>query len=61
MPELPDVVVYLEALEQRILGKPIEDVRLQSPFVLRTVEPPIQAIVGRRVIGLRRLGKRLDP
>jgi len=59
MPELPDVVVYLEALEQRILGKPIEGVRIQSPFVLRTVEPPIQAIVGRRVIGLRRLGKRL--
>jgi formamidopyrimidine-DNA glycosylase len=59
MPELPDVVVYLEALAQRILGKPIEGVRIQSPFVLRTVEPPIQAIVGRRVIGLRRLGKRL--
>ena len=59
MPELPDVVVYLEALEQRILGEPVEGVRIQSPFVLRTVEPPIQAIVGRRVIGLRRLGKRL--
>jgi formamidopyrimidine-DNA glycosylase len=59
LPELPDVVVYLEALERRILGQPIEAIRVQSPFVLRTVEPPIQAAVGRRVIGLRRLGKRL--
>ena len=59
MPELPDVVVYLEALEQRILGRAIEAIRIQSPFVLRTVEPPIQAVVGRRVIALRRMGKRL--
>ncbi len=59
MPELPDVVVYLEALGRRILGEPIEDIRLQSPFVLRTVEPPLAAAIGRRVVGLRRLGKRL--
>src|SRR2546425_12658584 len=59
MPELPDVVVYLEALEQRILGEPIEAIRIQSPSVLRTVEPPIQTVVGRRVISLRRMGKRL--
>jgi formamidopyrimidine-DNA glycosylase len=59
MPELPDVVVYLEALEPRVLGKPIDGIRILSPFVLRTVEPPIHAVVGRRVIGLRRMGKRL--
>ncbi|HEY8258785.1 MAG TPA: DNA-formamidopyrimidine glycosylase family protein [Gemmatimonadales bacterium] len=59
MPELPDVVVYLEALEPRILGQPIEAIRVQSPFVLRTVEPPIAEAVGRRVIALRRIGKRL--
>jgi formamidopyrimidine-DNA glycosylase len=59
MPELPDVVVYLEALEQRILGQPIEAIRILSPFVLRTVEPPIEVVVGRRVIGLHRMGKRL--
>jgi formamidopyrimidine-DNA glycosylase len=59
MPELPDVVVYLEALERRVLGQPIEAIRIQSPFVLRTVEPPVEAVVGRRVIALRRMGKRL--
>lgn len=59
MPELPDVVVYLEALERRILGKPLETVRVQSPFVLRTVEPPLSSVFGRRVTALSRLGKRL--
>ncbi|MEO7986515.1 MAG: DNA-formamidopyrimidine glycosylase family protein [Gemmatimonadales bacterium] len=59
MPELPDVVVYLEALERRILGKPLENVRVQSPFVLRTVEPPLTTVLGRPVTGLSRLGKRL--
>ena len=59
MPELPDVVVYLEALEPRVLGQPIDGIRILSPFVLRTVEPPIHAVIGRRVIGLRRMGKRL--
>jgi formamidopyrimidine-DNA glycosylase len=59
MPELPDVVVYLEALERRILGQPLEAVRLASPFVLRSVEPPPEDLIGRRVTGLRRLGKRL--
>ncbi|MBA3318472.1 MAG: formamidopyrimidine-DNA glycosylase [Gemmatimonadales bacterium] len=59
MPELPDVVVYLEALERRILGRPLERVRLASPFVLRTVDPPVTALAGRRVLGLRRMGKRL--
>ena len=59
MPELPDVVVYIEALERRILGQPLERVRIVSPFVLRSVEPPIGEAEGRRVIGLRRLGKRI--
>lgn len=59
MPELPDIVVYLEALAPRILDQPLEAVRLSSPFVLRTVDPPITMCVGRRVRELRRLGKRL--
>ena len=59
MPELPDIVVYLEALERRILGQPLERVRIVSPFVLRSVDPPIAAAEGRRVVGLRRLGKRI--
>ncbi|HET7241332.1 MAG TPA: DNA-formamidopyrimidine glycosylase family protein [Gemmatimonadales bacterium] len=59
MPELPDVVVYLEALERRILDQPLEAIRLISPFVLRSVDPPVADIVGRRVTWLRRMGKRL--
>ncbi len=59
MPELPDVVVYLEALERRIVGRRLAAVRLASPFVLRTVDPPISALAGRRVLELRRMGKRL--
>jgi formamidopyrimidine-DNA glycosylase len=59
MPELPDIVVYLEALERRILGQPLEAIRLISPFVLRSVEPPVSDIVGRRITGLSRMGKRL--
>jgi formamidopyrimidine-DNA glycosylase len=59
MPELPDITVYLEALERRILGHPLERIRLVSPFLLRTVEPPIASVEGRAVCGLRRLGKRI--
>jgi len=59
MPELPDVVVYLEALESRIVGRVLERIRLFSPFVLRSVDPPIAEASGRRVVGLRRMGKRL--
>jgi formamidopyrimidine-DNA glycosylase len=59
MPELPDIVVYLEALQRRILGQPLQALRLTSPFVLRSVEPPVVDIVGRRVVALSRLGKRL--
>src|SRR5213595_1432494 len=59
MPELPDIAAYLTALKLRIIGKPIEHVRLASPFLLRTVEPPIVTIEGRRVRELRRIGKRI--
>src|ERR1700688_4485350 len=59
MPELPDIVVYLDCLKPRILGQRLERVRLANPFLLRTVEPPLQEIEGRAVIGLRRLGKRI--
>lgn len=59
MPELPDVEVYLEALRPRIAGQPLEQVRLSSPFLLRTVEPPLESFLGRRVEDLRRLGKRI--
>src|SRR5215510_14785437 len=59
MPELPDVLLYIEALKTRILDQPLEHVRLASPFVVRSVAPPISAIHGRRVRGLRRLGKQI--
>ncbi len=59
MPEFPDVELYLECLAPRILGRPLRAVRLVSPFLLRTVDPPLGAVVGRDVVGLRRLGKRL--
>ena len=59
MPELPDVTVYVEALAARILGRPLEQVRIGSPFVLRSVDPPITEAAGRRVSGVRRLGKRV--
>ena len=59
MPELPDVTVYCEALEERIGGEVLERVRLSSPFLLRTAVPPIGEAEGRRVAGVRRLGKRI--
>jgi formamidopyrimidine-DNA glycosylase len=59
MPELPDIVLYIEALEARILGRKLERVRLASPFLLRTVSPPPSALEGRAVLQLRRLGKRI--
>ena len=59
MPELPDITVYLEALQARIAGARLERVRLASPFVLRSVDPPISEAHGRAVAGLRRLGKRI--
>ena len=59
MPELPDIVVYLEALERRVLGAPLERLRLGSPFVLRSVDPPLSLVEGRVVRSLERLGKRI--
>jgi formamidopyrimidine-DNA glycosylase len=59
MPELPDIVVYIEALERRVRGRTLDDVRLRSPFLLRTVDPPLDAARGRVVTGLRRMGKRI--
>jgi len=59
LPELPDVTVYLDALAPRVLGQRLERVRIASTFLLRSVEPPVSAVEGRRVTGLRRLGKRL--
>ena len=59
MPELPDIVVYIEALEKRILGKRLDHVRIASPFLLRTVVPPVGDAEGKTVVRLRRLGKRI--
>jgi formamidopyrimidine-DNA glycosylase len=59
MPELPDIVVYTEALERRIQGVILEHIRLKSMFLVRSVEPPVSILAGRRVIGLRRLGKQI--
>jgi formamidopyrimidine-DNA glycosylase len=59
MPELPDIAAYITALEARILGQPLERVRLASVFLLRTVDPPLSSVEGRTVVGLRRIGKRI--
>lgn len=59
MPELPDITVYIDALEKRILGQQLERVRLASPFLLRTVEPPLRMAEGKMVRELRRVGKRI--
>ena len=59
MPELPDIVIYLEQLQTRILNEPIDSIRLLNPFVLRSVTPPLEQAVGKKVVALRRLGKRI--
>ena len=59
MPELPDITVYLEALEVRVVGQRIETVRVTSPFVVRTFDPPLGSIAGKHVRKLHRLGKRI--
>ena len=59
MPELPDIAAYITALEARIVGQPLEHVRLASVFLLRTVEPALASVEGRTVVGLRRIGKRI--
>jgi formamidopyrimidine-DNA glycosylase len=59
MPELPDITVYIEALEQRILGHTLMQAQIASPFLLRTVEPPVEACIGQNVSAIRRVGKRI--
>ncbi|HLK32271.1 MAG TPA: DNA-formamidopyrimidine glycosylase family protein [Terriglobales bacterium] len=59
MPELPDIAAYISALESRILGQPIQQIRLASPFLLRTAQPPLTEADGRKVRALRRIGKRI--
>jgi formamidopyrimidine-DNA glycosylase len=59
MPELPDIVVYIEALEQRVSGRVLERVRIAGPFVLRTAVPPIDSVQGHKITELRRVGKRI--
>ena len=59
MPELPDIAAYISALEPRIVGQPVERVRLASPFLLRTAQPLLTSVEGRRVRELRRIGKRI--
>lgn len=59
MPELPDITVYIEALERRLLGARLESTRITHPFLLRTFDPPISALYGRKVVGFRRVGKRI--
>src|SRR5438132_9122809 len=59
MPELPDVTVYIEALDARVLGKRLERVKLMNPFILRTAVPPVSSAEGKRVSEIRRIGKRI--
>lgn len=59
MPELPDIAIYLDALDSRIVGERLENVRVTSPFLVRTFDPPLEETFGRTVRGLRRLGKRI--
>ncbi len=59
MPELPDIAIYLEALERRVLGRVLQRVRIAGPFLLRTANPPVDSLQGQNVTELRRIGKRL--
>lgn len=59
MPELPDIVVYVEALQNRIVGHTLEKIRVAKPFLVRTVDPPLSALEGRRAESVRRVGKRI--
>jgi formamidopyrimidine-DNA glycosylase len=59
MPELPDVAVYIECLQPRILGQPLETIRVASPFLVRSFQPALQEAHGKKVLGLQRLGKRI--
>jgi len=59
MPELPDVTIYVEALQARVAGRVLRSLQIASPFLLRTVEPPVESVLGKRVLEVRRLGKRV--
>jgi formamidopyrimidine-DNA glycosylase len=59
MPELPDITAYLSALQPRIVGQPLNQLRIASPFLLRTVKPPIEAVESHRIVALHRIGKRI--
>ena len=59
MPELPDIEVYLEHLRTRLMGEQLERIRIANPFLLRSVDPPLATVNGKRVLGLRRMGKRI--
>ena len=57
MPELPDIIAYVEALERRVTAQVVDAVRLRGPFVVRSVDPPISATAGQTVVGVRRMGR----
>ena len=59
MPELPDITVYLDALRDRVIDQPLVQLRIASPFLLRTFDPPVESLIGKRVVKLIRLGKRI--
>jgi len=59
VPEIPDLTVYLETIGARVVGEPLEHARVASPFLVRTVDPPLRACEGKRVVALRRIGKRI--
>jgi formamidopyrimidine-DNA glycosylase len=59
LPELPDITVYLDALAPRVLRQPLERLRIGNPFIVRTIDPPVTAVEGRRIVALRRVGKRI--
>lgn len=59
MPELPDITVYVEALAERVVGQVLENVRIRTPFLLRSVDPPVSAVIGKRVTSVQRIGKRI--
>ncbi|MBK5266556.1 MAG: formamidopyrimidine-DNA glycosylase, partial [Acidimicrobiia bacterium] len=59
MPELPDIVVYVEALERFTVGQTLEKLRVRSVSLLRTYDPPVSAVEGKKVLGFRRIGKRI--
>ena len=59
MPELPDVLVYVEAIADRVVGRALRTIQVLSPFVLRSVEPRVEAFAGKQVVGVSRIGKRV--